>query len=245
MEENEYKVMFEVENTHWWFVTRRCFIEAFLGTPRKKRLRIADVGAGTGGTTKWLSKYGTVAGVEPSAVGRRLARKRGVSLQKGTALRTGLRAGSFDLVTILDVLYHKNISDDVAALKEAYRILRPGGTLLVTDCAFAWLAGRHHRFVHGKRRYTRSKLTGKIQQAGFRITRASYTFFLTFPLIAASRLLERMVSSNTATSSVSMVPFIANLLLRTVGNVEARLLRSLSFPLGSSVIVAATKPYGS
>lgn len=242
MEENEYKVMFEVEDTHWWFVTRRRFLEAFLGIPRKKRLRIADIGAGTGGTTKWLAKYGTVAGVEPSALGRTLAKKRGVGLKKGTALRTGLKARSYDLVTILDVLYHKNISDDGDALKEAYRILRPGGTLLVTDCAFFWLAGRHHVLAHGKRRYTRPELTGKIQQAGFLVKRASYIFFLTFPLIATSRFLERILSPRGPISFFPLRPFLFNAFLTRAGTVEAWLLRYISFPLGSSVIVAATKP---
>ena len=39
-------------------------------------------------------------------------------------------------VTSFDVLYHRNVRDDVKALEEVARVLRPGGTLLVRVPAF-------------------------------------------------------------------------------------------------------------
>ncbi len=238
--------MYKAEDSHWWFVVRRWFIEVFLGKPSQKKLRIADIGAGTGGTTAWLARYGQVVGVEPSSLGRSLAQKRGIKLKKGTAVRTGLPANSFDLVTILDVLYHKNISDDVAALKESRRILKPGGRILVTVAAFEWLSGRHDASVHGRRRYTRGQLVKKIEQAGFIVGRASYTFFLVFPLIVISRLLERVMPiRKKATSDVHAMPQMFSIFLLVLGRLEAKLLRWVSFPFGASIFVKATKPYGS
>lgn len=230
--------MAKEEDGHWWFVARRRFIEVFWGGRSRKNLRIADIGAGTGGTTAWLGKYGHVVGVEPSELGRSLAKKRGIKLQKGTATRTGLPTNSVDAVTILDVLYHRAVPDDLKALQEAYRILRPGGTLLVTDCAFAWLAGRHHAAVHGARRYTLPQIVKKIQQAGFTVERKSYTFFLTLPFV----FFKRLIPHGGDASAVGRVPIILSAVFRALCWIEIQTLKYFSLPLGSSVMVRARKP---
>jgi len=48
---------------------------------------------------------------------------------------------SFDIITALEVLEH--ISDDAGAVSERYRVLRPGGLLLVSVPAFSWLWSEH------------------------------------------------------------------------------------------------------
>jgi len=54
----------------------------------------------------------------------------------GDATRLPLADGVADVVTLFDVLEH--IPDDVTAVREALRILRPGGHLLVTTPADTW-----------------------------------------------------------------------------------------------------------
>jgi SAM-dependent methyltransferase len=54
----------------------------------------------------------------------------------GDATRLPLADDVADVVTLFDVLEH--IPDDAAAVREALRILRPGGSLLVTTPADTW-----------------------------------------------------------------------------------------------------------
>jgi SAM-dependent methyltransferase len=240
MQKQEYAVMYTVEDAHWWFAARRLFLEEILGRPTKKKLTIIDIGAGTGGTTNWLKRYGKVVGIEPSAVGRTFAKKRGVMLQAGTAHKTGLPAGSADLVTILDVLYHREVLEK-RAIVEAYRVLAPGGFLLITDCALPFLAGPHDRAVFGKRRYMLSDMTSLVLEGGFGITRATYTFFLVFPATLIRRILYK--KNRTTHSDVFMPPQFVNRFFLWLCRIEAQLLRWCRLPWGSSVLVYAQKPY--
>lgn len=167
MEQAEYDKMFAVEDSLWWFVGRRKFIASILGSPkRKKKIKIADVGSGTGGMTNWLARYGTVTGVEPNNNARALSRKRHITVVSGSATHLPLNSGTFDLVCILDVLYHKGVQSDTSALKEAYRVLKPGGMLLVTDCALPILSGAHDKAVYTRQRYYLGELAEKIESAG-------------------------------------------------------------------------------
>lgn len=60
METQEYQQMYKLENHHWWFLAKRNFISAVF--PKKKNLAILDIGAGTGGTTKFLKNTETFWG---------------------------------------------------------------------------------------------------------------------------------------------------------------------------------------
>ncbi len=243
MESAEYKAMFQVEHTHWWFASRRLFIQKILrglNYPNGTSLRIADIGAGTGGMIDFLKRYGRVVGIEPSGIGRKLAKKRGGMLRRGKAERTGLASNSFDMVCLLDVLYHRDI-DQKKALEEAWRILKSGGLLLVTDAAMPWLYSGNDKAVHGARRYTISSVSKVLSAAGFTQVRATYTFFFLFPIFTLWRLLPRFFASKKYTSDVHPVPWALNGALRVVCAIEAACLPVISYPWGSSVLVVARK----
>lgn len=242
MEEYEYQVMYDVEKTHWWFVSRRLFLEAVfrhvgIGS---KRLAIADIGAGTGGMVAFLKRYGTVVGIEPHRKARTLAKKRGIALRGDSAERTRLATTSMDMVCLFDVLYHRGI-DERKALVEANRILKPGGLLVVTDCAMPWLAGPHDRAVHGRIRYTHTLLKSRVAQAGFSIRKVSYMFFFLFPWFAMKRLVDRFFNAKGRVSDVSAFPAKINEMCIFLHRIESRLLPFISYPYGSSVLVVARK----
>lgn len=234
--------MSKLEDTLWWFVAKRIFISQVF--PRGSEFKILDIGAGTGGTTKFLKKYGEVVGIEPNQEARKLASKNGIKLISGHAEKLPLKGGSFKIITLFDVLYHKKVLDDLRALKEAYRILEPKGYLVITDSALEILRGPHDEALYARERYTKKELIKKVKAAGFRVEKASYIFFFLFPLILAKRLFDKLKSKiikSKAESDVSRVPKLINQVFIKICAFEAYLLRNINFPWGSSIIIRAIK----
>ena len=74
MQKNEYYLMYEYENYHWWFISKRMFIFSILG--RKKFSDIMDLGCGTGGNSKLLEGLGNVDRLEISPEAIKYLKKR-------------------------------------------------------------------------------------------------------------------------------------------------------------------------
>lgn len=243
MEQGEYKKMFAVEDSHWWFNARKKFIASAFSRadilPGANRT-IADIGSGTGGMYSFLSQYGKVIGIEPNVYARHFAKIRGVKPLRRRAHETGLRTNSVDMVCFFDVLYHKGI-DDRKTLSEAYRILRPGGWLIITDCALPILFGPHDEIMYARERYILSELSAKVQRAGFRIQKQTYTFFFLFPFVAAKRLIDRFIGGDNKQSDVAVIATWLNKFFAFVCGVEASGLAYVSYSLGSSLLILAQK----
>jgi ubiquinone/menaquinone biosynthesis C-methylase UbiE len=237
MELKEYNLMYELENTHWWFLGKRKFISTIF--PKVKKVKILDIGAGTGGTTKFLKTYGEVVGLEANPLAQTLARKRGLKIVSGSAEKLPFEKETFEVVTIFDVLYHQNIGSDLKVLQEAHRVLRTQGYLVVTDCALPFLKSPHDEVMQARERYTKKELTQKIEKAGFKVEKASYVFFLVFPLTLLKRLLDRLTKSHS--SNVSPVPKLLNSCLLGICTLEAWFLKFGTLPWGSSLIIRAKK----
>ncbi|HEX8917251.1 MAG TPA: class I SAM-dependent methyltransferase [Chloroflexota bacterium] len=243
MKQQEYARQFAVEATHWWFVARRRFVERVLDIveiAKGSRLRIADIGAGTGGMERFLSAYGTVIGIEPSPTGRILAKKRGIRLQAGTAEQTDLESASVDLVCFFDVLYHKQV-DVTRALNEAHRILKPNGTLVITDCAVPWLYGPNDRAVEGRERFTKQYLMDLVTSGHLQVRYCSYIYFLLFPVFMVGRLTQKYILPKREVSDVAPLPTWVNTVFSAICRVEERFLPFGSLPWGSSLILIAQK----
>ena len=114
--------------------------------------RLLDLGCGPGTITADLAERvapGAVVGVDPSAEVIERARVNvaertggvpaGLRFEVGDGYRLGFEDASFDVVHAHQVLQH--LTDPVAALREARRVLVPGGLLAVRDSdygAFVW-----------------------------------------------------------------------------------------------------------
>jgi len=240
------------EDEHWWFATRTWAIEKWLGRPAPHSgLEILDVGCGAGNMIHHLGDYGHVRGIEVDARPVKIAQSRGYDVQQVDATRgMPFADATFDLVTALDVVEH--VDDDGAMLREARRVLKPNGRLLITTPAFQWLWSYNDELNAHKRRYTARELNRRLEQAGLRVRRTSYNFFLVFPLAAGMILLRNRTQRRVELSShhfqadayqVEMEPVspLLNSLLRGVGRVEAQLISAVNLPFGTSLISLSEK----
>src|SRR6187455_1740984 len=144
------------EDAHFWFKglrrTARQLIDAARG--QHELSRIVDCGAGTGRNLDWLREYGDAVGVELSPTGLAAARANGRRLVAGSVAALPFADSSVDLTTSFDVLYCLDDATERKALKEMWRILRPGGLVIVNVAALDILRGSHSTLTHEVRRYT-------------------------------------------------------------------------------------------
>lgn len=140
MKEQLYDDIYRAELTHWWFRARRQIVAAMLRrfAPKKRPLQIIDVGCGMGASFTMLAEFGKVIGADFSSAALAYSRTR-TSLPLVAAALPSLPFpdDSFDVVTAMDVIEH--IEDDLSAVREMWRVCRPGGILLVTVPALQWM----------------------------------------------------------------------------------------------------------
>jgi SAM-dependent methyltransferase len=148
-------------------------------------------------------------------------------------------AGVFDLVTSFDVLYHRWVSDDRAAVGELARVLAPGGLLLVRVPALKMLWGAHDDAVLSRHRYTRAEVATLLRGAGLEVLELTYANTLLFPVLLLRRTLDRVLSRHG--SDVAFMPARVEAAFLGLLRAEARMVRHLRLPIGASVVALGRK----
>ena len=189
MELDAYRNMAATENEHWWFCGRRAIGEAVIrGLNLPKGAKILEIGAGTGGNISMLERFGEVQAVEMSDLARRIAwEKTGRDFLYGYLPdNLPVSPGSVDLICLFDVLEH--VREDEASLLAMRHLLKPGGKVVLTVPAHQWLWSTHDVGLHHMRRYSRGLLRQRIEDAGYRIDKLTYTNAALFPVAILARL---------------------------------------------------------
>ena len=210
------------------------------------RARVLDCGCGTGANLALFTPFGTSYGFDQSAFGLQaghdLGRQR---LVRASAAAVPFASQAFDLVTSFDVLYTLDDQDERAAVAEMFRVVRPGGYVLINVAAMPMLRGDHSVLSHERRRYTRDSLTRLVTAAGFRIAQITYTNALLFLPMLAVRLFHRargLSAEADATAEISIPAAPINTALSALLFVESVWLRAGANPFGSSLLCLARKP---
>ena len=192
-----------------------------------------------------LSEFGRATGFDVSADGLAYAREYGQQrLARASITHVPFGNATFDLVTAFDVLYSLDEDDEAIAVAELHRVLKPGCTLIVNVAALNVLRGNHAVFGAELRRSTRRRLRSVLTRAGFEVTRLTYSNASIFPLILAVRTGQRLMglaSPEEAGTDVVIPSAPVNAMLSGLLELEARALRVMDMPIGSSLLCVARK----
>lgn len=242
----EFDRMFAVEETHWWYRGRRALVRAALDRygAGGGDAAILDVACATGMSFRFLADYGSIRGIDISSETIRLCGERGIDrIVQADAMALPFRDASYDVVLALDAFEH--FEDDVAAMAEVFRVLRPGGLLVATVPAFMALWSPHDEAYHHVRRYRRPQLRGRLESVGFATERMSYSSMCLFLPVWALRRLRalRPKPAEEATSDFAVpMPAPAEWLAGAITAAEVALERCVDLPFGVSLYGVLRKP---
>lgn len=148
---------------------------------------------------------------------------------------------SYDAIGAFDVLEH--IDDDVLALSNLFRALRPGGKLFINVPQHEFLWSYSDEIACHERRYERADLFKKLQQEGFKTIFATSFVALPLPLMLASRMRQKRANDKLSVLTELEIRGPLNFALEQILNVEIALVRlGVRWPFGGSLFIVAEKP---
>ena len=206
--------------------------------------RSLDAGCGTGGlilSLRKLDRGWRFSGIDFMPLACELATQR-----CGPA--TDIRVASITQLPFADASFSSVVSADVicqvpnpeVAVAEFYRVLQPGGLLVVNVPAYQWMWSYHDDTCQTHHRYGRRELAALLKSGGGTDVRSTHWNALTFPAIWAKRKLFRTANS---TSDVRPYPRIVEWIGSVAMGIEHAWVRAGgTWAWGTSLFAVARKP---
>ena len=163
----------------------------------------------------------------------------GVPLIRFDLLQCPLPDVCVDVLVMLNVLEH--IENDDLALQNAFKLLKPGGSLVIEVPAGQYLYDAYDAQLHHFRRYSASELRSKLTRAGFTVSRKSHLGFLLFPAFAAVKLLNKIRGQSKAIVRDQAASTSSSALVAIAMRLESKLLNLFSLPYGIRVLMTAKR----
>jgi SAM-dependent methyltransferase len=159
--------------TSWWNEHRVRWVVA--GLKAAGITELVEVGAGSGAMTARLAQEGVeIVAVEPLYEGASGIAALGHAAFCGVLADLALPDDAVPALGYFDVLEH--LPDPRAELTEAFRVLQPGGILVVTVPSYQWLWSEEDVHAGHFRRYTKATLRELVEGAGLATVRVEYLF---------------------------------------------------------------------
>jgi 2-polyprenyl-3-methyl-5-hydroxy-6-metoxy-1,4-benzoquinol methylase len=237
-----YRLFFQVQQKHWWFVTRKKIVLAAIDSYVDKniKLKILDIGCGSGVMLTALEKLGQTFGMDMSDEAISFSKEIfNGKVEKGFLPdQLPYEPDFFNLITALDVIEH--IDQDVESLQVIYSLLNSEGKAIITVPAYLFLWSKFDDLNEHKRRYTLTELRTKLITAGFTIEKISYYNTLLFPIVFLVRLLNNILQRDGA-SDIDIPNSFLNYSLEKVFSLEISILRWINLPFGVSILAVVRK----
>lgn len=176
-------------NTNFWFRGKNNLIDILMSKVSQKedKIKILNLGVGTGDDLKILNKYGNNYLIDINKDALDLIES-DLYFEKKVANACNLSYDNnlFDVVVSFDVFEY--IEDDDKSISEIYRVLKKGGLLVFSVPAFQFLFSGHDVVLDHKRRYSNKMLRRLL--ARFESPRLYYWNTIMFFPVATLRLIK-------------------------------------------------------
>lgn len=238
-----YQTISAVEDNHFWFTSRNRMIEFLIHKNIVKPYvskSFLEIGCGTGIVMATLERLGfIVTGLDINEKALFYAVKR----TKGKLIRQSIFGFKpkkrFDIVGAFDVLEH--IQDDGGFLKACHRLLSPKGYLLLTVPSGMSLWSSVDTLSGHVRRYEYEELSTKLKDAGFTIKSLRYWNSLLLPIYSMWHRQAGRKNKDVVSSHLQKMPFIINMFLTWIFQLELIISRFIRFSFGATLVVCAQK----
>lgn len=222
----------------FWYKGKNKLIDDLMSkiSCRRTKLKILNLGAGTGDDLKILNKYGDnyVVDIDKKALDC-ISKSLCVEKRLANACDLPYKDNFFDIVVSFDVFEH--IEDDKGAVSEIYRVLRKNGVLLFIVPAFQFLFCGHDKAMGHKRRYDKKTLKKLLYD--FKNVKLYYwNSFLFIPLATA-----KLAGKNSKPKlRYRKLPKTANDFLYLLLRIESECVKhDIPFPFGISIVGICNK----
>lgn len=237
-----YRIFFEVQKKHWWFVTKKEIVLDTIDRHLNKQgdTKVLDIGCGSGLMLNALEDIGQTFGMDMSDDAISFSKEIfNGKVEKGFLPdQIPYEENFFNLITALDVIEH--VDRDVDSLKAIHSHLVSDGKAVITVPAYMFLWSKFDELNEHKRRYTLTELNAKLVQAGFTVEKISYFNTLLFPIVFVVRMLNNVLKRD-GSSDIDMPSWPLNLALEKIFGIEKYLLKFISLPFGVSVLAVVRK----
>jgi len=247
MKSEEYRLMYNIETTYWWFRNLHDILTDMLRPYVKPVFRVLDAGCGTGGL---MLRLGALT---PHVYGFDISRDAAAFWgERGTKPTSNIASineipyadNTFDAVISADILESDGV-DDKQAYRELVRVTQPNGVIIIVIPAYQWMMTKgHHQAVNAIRRYNKQSAQALTNDLPVTVQRITHGYAGVFPMVAGTRLYNRWQEQRgdvAITSELNPLPPLMNYMLYEFTNLERYALRFIDMPFGSSLIMIAQK----
>lgn len=228
----------------WWYQAMHAhMLKSLLPFKHLDEAMLLDAGCGTGGLLlkiQSMNRAWKLTGIDFSSVALEIAktRARGVNFHEASITALPFPDCEFSAVVTADVLCQ--IENPGIALKEIFRVLKPGGSVSINVPAYMWMWSYHDEAVQSKHRFTRKEIESLLSSNGFEIQTTTHWNSILFPMIWAKR---KLFYSKKDVSDVKVYPPTLERFFRIIMSLERMWLSSgHRWGWGISIFAVAQKP---
>ena len=251
----DFEELLKAEENHFWFKYWNNVIgsNVFELLVNCKNSRFLELGCGNGNVIREIEKRlpeATIVGSELHEEGLLNARGRVACELVQADIYSLPNWAKFDLIGLFDVLEH--LPDDVKALKEIRKALKPGGKLILTVPASMKLWSYVDEVAGHFKKYSCDTLEEALLKSGFKIVKNEPFMMPLFPAMWLSRKftqLKKKLGLNgqkedraLANDQLKISPFM-NFIMGTILGIEGKLINmGVRMPFGTSILAIAENP---
>ena len=230
-----------IEENHAWFSHRADLLIWAMNRFFPESSSFLEVGCGTGLLLKAIKLSRPelqVWGGDMHEEGLCFAREKLPDVQFfNLDAREELPLDEVDVIGSFDVLEH--IEQDELVLGNFRSKVSSAGGIIITVPNHPWLWGEIDVYSGHVRRYTASELTRKVESAGFQVVFRSAFVSTLLPLVAISRMKQRVFGLKDPYGELEINPLVNEVLKKLCYPERLFIEAGNSLPIGSSLLLVA------